>query len=172
MEIIPKPPEEISPLKRLFFFFLFLISIFLFSFYFYLKNLSARLSLKTQQLEKEIEEINLKKVKEKEESLISIQKRIEMSEKLLSEHVFPSKIFPIIEGTILKSAKVKSFSFSYPGKVEVFLQFGTFEDLEKQYSAFQQNQKIENLQILELKLTEEGEVGAKISFSIQPDVLK
>lgn len=172
MEIIPKAPEKVPISKRILQLLFFLILIFLFLLYFYLKETNKRLSQTKANIEKEIEKIDLKDLKEKEEKLIALNKQLSLVKEILSNHIFVSKIFPLFEKSLLKSARIESFSFSHPNKVEIEMRLKNLDDLGKQYFLFQKLEEIEDFEISNLGLKEDGGIGFKISLSVKPNYLK
>lgn len=175
MEIIPKtqPSLKLSFLKNLFvdlLFLIFLIIVGLSIFFFF----RERTLLKEKgELESKLLVPETEKEQEIESEMTLWKDRLDLLEKLLNEHLFPSKFFAFLEERTLKKVQLKGLQLK-PKEKEVALSFITdsFDNFVKQVLLFQSEKEIHNLSIEKIEISPEGKIQFNISFSINEKIMK
>jgi len=174
MEIIPKPPEKIPILEKIFFGFSFLLFILVVIFFGYLLYFTRELQSQKTDIEERIEALKTPEVERKEEELRFLEKQISAFKEKIETFTLASKFFPFLEEKILKSVLLTSIEIDLLNeKAFISAQASDFETLIKQYRIFKENEgKISDLKIESISFQPEGKLKFSLSFSFDKEILR
>lgn len=127
-----------------------------------LANLKEQLT-KTETPEKEALE---KEILEKRE-------KINRFSKLVDSHLLTSQLFTLLESLTHDKVMFTSFKLSLDNKnISLSGKTDTFENLGEQILLFNESKRINNLELSDLSVGEEGKVKFNLSFSFNKEVLR
>lgn len=171
IEIIPKPPAKIPFWLNILLYFSIILLIFSISSYFVLDYyLIKKSEITLQDLEKEIEEKKSEK-KALEEEILNYQKKIEDFSFLLDQHLVNLNFFNFFEKISHPKVWFSDFN-SIPGeaKIKVSGQAESFQVLGQQLLIFKAEPLIENLNLSEISLGEEGKIKFTFNLILSPQI--
>lgn len=132
-----------------------------------------RLKKISQEIEKkEAEFIPLEKaIKEKQAELIPLAQKITDFGNLISDRKAPGKIFDFLEKTCLPNVWFSNFVFSsQENQIIVSGRAEDFATVENQLSVFKKESVIKVVNLFDVLITDEGEVGFTFTLTFDPSI--
>lgn len=127
------------------------------------KYLESRILEKDMQLQENIEQLQPDVIEE----MAELDRQIKLSERILSNHLVPSKFFELLEENTLQAVQFQSFEFiSVPGGESEIFMVGiapNYETVALQSDVFARDSSIRDSMFSGLSLTEEGGVSFEIN---------
>jgi hypothetical protein len=172
MEIIPKPKRRVIDLGKLFLYFsifIFLFSV-LMSVYFY--YVEKKEMLKLQAVEEKISNLRTPEVKEKEEYILKLQRKIYLFSQLIQDYFFPSKFFPYLEGKIHKKIFLSGINLDFENlKFTISGTAPDFSTLYQQLEIFRQDPYLK-ADLKDIYLGREERVNFTFEIKFEKNILK
>ena len=174
IEIIPK--EEIKPVpwqRILFYFFIFLLLISIAGYfaldYYFLKKAQQEL----QTLEMKIAEAKTPQQIALEKEILDYQEKIEDFASLFLAHKKSSNFFNFLEKITHPKIFFSELNLNTTGsQVNLSGQAESFQVLGEQLLIFRNTKSIQNVNLSEVKIGKEGEIGFTFNLSLNPGLFK
>jgi cell division protein FtsL len=173
MQIIPKKIEKVSSWEKyLFQFFLslflilILVSVFLFIF-------EKRTEIKIGEIKEKIKSLENPQNLETEKTVLTYQKKIEDFKKVLSQHSFPSKLFPFLESKTLSGVVFSKMDVDLVNsKVSLSGQAENFPTLGQQILVLKEEPLVKELSLKNVSLSEEKKVKFDLEITLDQKIFQ
>lgn len=170
-KIISKKETERKPwLDWVFYFCLFLLIISVLS-YFVLEYSLKSAEEELKNLKSEISEQRGEKNSQLKEKLLLNQKKIDDFSEILKEHKLTSQVFTLIENSTHPKISFVDFDFNSANSGLMFSgQTSNFKTLAEQLLILQREENIENIEISNISLTDEGNIDFSLDITLNSKV--
>lgn len=118
---------------------------------------------------------NLEKQRDidKENAVLQFDAKLRRLSSILDNHIYSSGLFVFIEGIVHPKAQFTNFSFaSSEGKLTLNGVTESYETFGEQIIALEQNEKVSDLVILDVKLQKTGQVEFAITFKAEKSIYR
>ncbi|OQX00968.1 hypothetical protein BWK69_00325 [Candidatus Parcubacteria bacterium A4] len=173
VEVIPRPTEKPSVWQDVILYFsiiIFLIALasyFLLNFYFLKKSSEALSDLNNVLMVSTTEQES-----ELEKKALDYRDKIEKFSELIGIHLFSSKFFSLIEKNSHPQVWFSNFNLiPAEGRVDFIVETENFLTLEQQIKILENNPQINNLNLHNISIKEDGKVGFDLSFLFNKNIL-
>lgn len=138
----------------------------LFSYKYYLEN-------KKEALAQEVAQIEDQRNKELENDLISAYQKSQILQQLMSEHIYASRIFNMLEELLLPRVRVTALDFKLDqATLVVGIETTDYTSLASQLSGLQEDPRIENTQLNKVSLDNRGKTLTRLKIFMNTGFLK
>lgn len=124
-------------------------------------------------LETQIKELEEQRDLGLETKLIELEKNITALKKFLAIHIYPSKLFQILEEITLPQVQLTNFSTDLStGKISLAAEAANYSTLAKQLMAFEQDTRIKKVEVSGINLGSGGQVDFNLEIEFDSQFLK
>ncbi len=124
-------------------------------------------------LEEKIKELDNQRDLDLEANFIELKKGIESFKNILKTHIYPSYLFKMLEELTLPQVRFIEFGADLSqAKITLTTETVNYNILAKQIVAFEQDSRIEKVELSEVSLGDTGGVGSELEIELNPDFLR
>lgn len=173
VDIIPKETPKTSKTLNFFFYFSIFIFILAITGYFVLNASLNKNKNTVQALDQEIKQIMTEERVELEKEIIFIKEKIDKFSLLVNNRSIARPVFEIIERSTHPQAWFTDFSFeTKESKLSLSGETQNFITLWQQIFIFQQEEKINRLELVNFSINEKGLINFEADLYFNPDIFK
>ncbi len=173
VDIIPKEVPKPSKILNFFFYLAIFLLIFSLAGYFILNNFLDRTDRELNALKTELAEIMTEERSALEDEILKAKSKIDKFSLLISGRLVSQPIFEIIENVTHPQVWFRTFDFNI-GQAELALSGETqsFITLWQQILILRDNEQINNVNLDNFLINQEGLISFDLSLSLKPDIFK
>ncbi|MFH1671240.1 MAG: hypothetical protein ABH889_00460 [Candidatus Portnoybacteria bacterium] len=124
-----------------------------------------------EKLDKRIGEINSQRDLEFESKLTDLKEKIEGARSILGNRVYPSAVFSLIEELTIPGIQFSELSLDIArGQVILMVEANTFDALAKQIVIFEEDERVEDINLTSANLNELGKATSKIDIKLKTNI--
>ena len=124
-----------------------------------------------EKLDKRIGEINSQRDLEFESKLTDLKEKIEGARSILGNRVYPSSVFSLIEELTIPGIQFSELSLDIArGQVILMVEANTFGALAKQIVVFEEDERVEDINLTSANLNELGKATSKIDIKLKTNI--
>ncbi len=147
-----------------------IISTAAYGYLYYSKNKSEK---DLQTIKENIKKLSFQRDKNMEAKIVDLGKNAEELDFFLDKHVYPSKIFSLLEELVLNQVQILNIQIDL-GKYNLALncQAASYETLAQQMVSFRENPGIKKMEVSGITLTQAGDVNFTLLLDFDDKLIK
>lgn len=124
-------------------------------------------------LEREVKNLEATRDLDLESQVVELQKRIKIFRQFLEAHIYPSKLFTLLEELTIPQVQFTSFNADLEkGQLNLAGQTVSYSFLAKQLTVLEQDERIKKVEISNIALQSEKGVGFNLLLEFDRQILK